>query len=154
MRSAGGWRPLPANGVSKQCAGQSASRIAIKEDAMGEVQPFSSRHRIDKGEPRPARAARPAQNRQPLPAAAQKQPDAGPAPALTARLDAELQAHTEAAIQTFRSSFAAALAEGSPAARERLRQAAAELMRAAARMTIVLERTNAGGKRARFDATH
>jgi hypothetical protein len=134
--------------------GQSAPPIATKEDTMGEVQPFPSReHRIEKGEPRPAPAARPAQNGRRPPAAAQKPPGAGRAPALTAELDAELQAHTEAAIQAFRSSFAAALAEGSPATRERLRRAASDLMRAAARTTIVLDRVNAGGKRPRFAAT-
>jgi hypothetical protein len=72
---------------------------------------------------------------------------------LTAELDVALQAHAEAAIQTFRSSFAAALAEGSPETRERLRRAASDLMRAAARTTIILDRVNAGGKRPRFDAT-
>ena len=114
---------------------------------MGEVEPFPSRqHRIEKGEPRPAPAARPAQNGQRPPAAAQKPRGAGRAPALTAELDTDLQAHAEAAIQTFRSSFAAVLAEESPATRERLRRAASDLMRAAARTTIVLDRVNAGGK--------
>lgn len=64
------------------------------------------------------------------------------ASALTARLDAELHADVEAAIQAFRSSFGAALAENSLVARERLRQAASDLMRVAARTTIVLDRLN------------
>ena len=47
----------------------------------------------------------------------------------------------------FRSSFDAALMEGSPGVRERLRQAAADLMRVAARTTIVLDRVTAGSER-------
>jgi hypothetical protein len=66
--------------------------------------------------------------------------------ALTAGLDAELRADAEAAIQAFRSRFDAALAENVPVTRERLRQAASDLMRVAARTTIVLDRLNAGTK--------
>ena len=68
-------------------------------------------------------------------------------------LDSELYGRAEAAIQTFRSCFDAALAEGSPHERARLRQAASDLMRVAARTTIVLDRLNALGERAaaRFD---
>jgi hypothetical protein len=47
----------------------------------------------------------------------------------------------------FRSSFDAALAEGSPHVRQRLRQAASDLMRVAARTTIVLDRLNASADR-------
>jgi hypothetical protein len=120
---------------------------------MGEVERFpSGRHRIEQTEPRPAPAVRPEQNDERPPVAKQKPSLAGRAPALTAGLDAALQAHSEAAIQVFRSAFSAALSEGSLAACERLREAAADLMRAAARTTIVLDRVNAGGKRARFDA--
>ncbi len=64
-----------------------------------------------------------------------------PAPALPG-LDNELHLRAEAAIEMFRSSFDAALAEGSPGVRERLRQAATDLMRVAARTTIVLDRLN------------
>jgi transposase-like protein len=64
--------------------------------------------------------------------------------ALTAGLDAELHADAEAAIHAFRSSFEAALAENSSATRARLRQKASDLMRVAARTTIVLDRLNAG----------
>jgi hypothetical protein len=63
---------------------------------------------------------------------------------LTAGLDAELHADVEAAIHAFRSSFEAALAENVPATRARLRRAASDLMRVAARTTIVLDRLNAG----------
>jgi hypothetical protein len=70
------------------------------------------------------------------------------ASALTAGLDAELRADAEVAIRAFRSSFDAALAENSPVMRERLRQTASDLMRAAARTTIVLDRLSAGAKRA------
>ena len=74
------------------------------------------------------------------------------ASALTAGLDAELHADAEAAIHAFRSSFEAALAENVPATRARLRQAASDLMRVAARTTIVLDRLNAAvGPAARRD---
>jgi hypothetical protein len=74
------------------------------------------------------------------------------ASAFTARLDAELQADSQAAINAFRSSFEAALAENSSATRARLRQAASDLMRVAARTTIVLDRLNAAvGPAARRD---
>jgi transposase-like protein len=69
------------------------------------------------------------------------------ASALTAGLDAELRADAEVAIEAFRSSFDAALAENLPVTRERLRQTASDLMRAAARTTIVLDRLS-GAKRA------
>jgi hypothetical protein len=68
-------------------------------------------------------------------------------------LDSELYGRAEAAIETFRSCFDAALAAGSPQERARLRQAASDLMRVAARTTIVLDRLNALNERAaaRFD---
>jgi hypothetical protein len=66
--------------------------------------------------------------------------------ALTAGLDAQLHADAEAAIHAFRSSFEAALAENSSATRARLRQTASDLMRVAARTTIVLDRLNAGAR--------
>ena len=68
------------------------------------------------------------------------------APALTAGLDAALRADAEAATEAFRSSFDAALAENVPAVRERLRQAASDLMRVAARATIVLDRSSTGAR--------
>jgi hypothetical protein len=67
--------------------------------------------------------------------------------AFTAGLDDELHDRAEAAIAAFRSSFDAALAEGSPGVRQRLRQAASDLMRVAARTTIVLDRLNANVER-------
>ena len=76
-------------------------------------------------------------------------PDQRPAaPPPTPGLDSELHTRAEAAIAMFRSSFDAALMEGSPGVRERLRQAAADLMRVAARTTIVLDRVTAGAERA------
>jgi hypothetical protein len=72
---------------------------------------------------------------------------AGRTSAFTAGLDDELHDRAEAAIAAFRSSFAAALAEGSPGVRQRLRQAASDLMRVAARTTIVLDRLNANVER-------
>src|SRR5262249_24315904 len=68
--------------------------------------------------------------------------------AVTDGLDSELHQRAEAAIETFRSCFDATLAEGSPQQRARLRQAASDLMRVAARTTIVLDRLNAVGERA------
>jgi Meckel syndrome type 1 protein len=72
---------------------------------------------------------------------------AGKNSAFTAGLDRELHGRAEAAIAAFRSSFDAALAEGSPDVRHRLRQAASDLMRVAARTTIVLDRLNATAER-------
>jgi hypothetical protein len=62
-------------------------------------------------------------------------------------LDSVLHTRAEAAIALFRSSFDAALAEGSPDVRDRLRQAATDLMRVAARTTMVLDRLNASNER-------
>ena len=73
---------------------------------------------------------------------------AGRALASSDGLDSELHDRAEAAIETFRSCFDAALAEGSPHDRARLRQAASDLMRVAARTTIVLDRLNALSERA------
>ena len=89
----------------------------------------------------------------------QRMPPASPEPARTAGrtaagsdgLDIELHDRAEAAIEAFRSSFDAALAEGSPRERARLREAASNLMRVAARTTIVLDRLNAISERSRFD---
>ncbi|MBO0735711.1 MAG: hypothetical protein J2P48_03965 [Alphaproteobacteria bacterium] len=74
------------------------------------------------------------------------------ASALTAGLDDELHGRAEAAIEAFRSSFDAALVEGSPSVRQRLRQAASDLMRVAARTTIVLDRLNASAEHASLRA--
>jgi transposase-like protein len=63
-------------------------------------------------------------------------------------LTSELHRRAEAAIDLFRTSFNAALADGSADVRERLRQAATDLMRVAARTTIVLDRVNANAERA------
>ena len=87
------------------------------------------------------------------PIAAAATPAATPAPGAAASapalpgLDRELQLRAEAAIEAFRSSFDAALAEGSPGVCERLRQAATDLMRVAARTTMVLDRLNAIAER-------
>jgi hypothetical protein len=62
-------------------------------------------------------------------------------------LDNDLHDRAEAAIETFRSCFDAALVESSPQERARLRQAASDLMRVAARTTIVLDRLSALGER-------
>jgi hypothetical protein len=70
------------------------------------------------------------------------------ASALAAGLDHELHGRAEAAIEAFRSSFEAALTESSSSARLRLREAASDLMRVAARTTIVLDRLSANVERA------
>lgn len=62
-------------------------------------------------------------------------------------LDSELHGRAEAAIAAFRSSFDAALTEASPHVRQRLREAASDLMRVAARTTIVLDQLNARADR-------
>jgi len=87
-----------------------------------------------------------------LPALTQR--NAGRASAFTAGLDIELHGRAEAAIAAFRSSFDAALAEGSPIVRQRLRKAASDLMRVAARTTIVLDRLNASGEREATRVAH
>ena len=116
---------------------------------MNHLKPLPLRqHRGEKRERQFVPPIKPTPTEQSSIAAPQKLPSAGRAPALTAELDPELQAYAEAAIQTFRLSFDTALAENSPVTRERLRQAASNLMRAAARTTIVLDRLDAGAKRA------
>jgi hypothetical protein len=74
-------------------------------------------------------------------------PDHSPPSPPTPGLDGDLHDRAEAAIEIFRTSFDAALTEGSPGVRERLRQAASDLMRVAARTTIVLDRLNANAER-------
>jgi hypothetical protein len=95
---------------------------------------------------------RPTQAEQRSPPSPQPQPGhpqtPGRASALAAGLDHELHGRAEAAIEAFRSSFAAALTESSSSARLRLREAASDLMRVAARTTIVLDRLSANVERA------
>jgi hypothetical protein len=79
---------------------------------------------------------------------------AGRNSAFAAGLDHELHGRAEAAIAAFRSSFDAALAEGSTDVHHRLRQAASDLMRIAARTTIVLDRLNAIAEREPPGAPH
>jgi len=110
-----------------------------------EPRPVPSEPRPVPSEPRPVPSGqRPVpelqQHRGPLHAASR-------ALASTDGLDSELHDRAEAAIETFRSCFDAALAEGSPHDRARLRQAASDLMRVAARTTIVLDRLNALSER-------
>ena len=128
--------------------GPPTMQITTTKDTMSEVRPFPSRQlRIEKDDPPGAPGARLEQSGQISPLSIHKAPGGGRTSALTAGLDAELQAQAEAAIQAFRSSFSAALGQGSLATHERLRQAASDLMRAAARTTIVIDRVNASGKR-------
>jgi hypothetical protein len=96
-------------------------------------------------DPQPAREA------VPPPISKRSEPTArertgGRSSALTAGLDRDLHDKAEAAIAAFRSCLGAALTESSPDARHRLRQAASEVMRVAARTTIVLDRLSANAE--------
>jgi len=141
--SGGGRDPAPpASG-----AAHGEQRLAPSEPrpVPSEPRPVPSEPRPVPSEPRPVPSGqRPVpelqQHRGPLHAASR-------ALASTDGLDSELHDRAEAAIETFRSCFDAALAEGSPHDRARLRQAASDLMRVAARTTIVLDRLNALSER-------
>src|SRR5436305_1720902 len=118
-----------------------------EENGVGRLVPSEVRPRTGSPvEPRPPREpVTPMFGEQSQPATRQRA--AGRTSAFTAGLDDELHGRAEAAIAAFRSSFDAALAEGSPGVRQRLRQAASDLMRVAARTTIVLDRLNANAER-------
>ena len=136
--SAGGGGRDPAPPASGAAHGE--QRLAPSEQHLPPSEP-----RPVPSEPRPVPSGqRPVpelqQHRGPLHAASR-------ALASTDGLDSELHDRAEAAIETFRSCFDAALAEGSPHDRARLRQAASDLMRVAARTTIVLDRLNALSER-------
>jgi hypothetical protein len=125
-----------------------AARSAPSESRQATFQPVELRPASGPGNA----PERPMPNDQLRPGA-EKQASGGPhktgrASAFTAGLDSELHGRAEAAIAAFRSSFDAALAEGSPHLRQQLRQAASDLMRVAARTTIVLDRLNATAERA------
>ncbi|MBV9686268.1 MAG: sigma-70 family RNA polymerase sigma factor [Alphaproteobacteria bacterium] len=107
------------------------------ESEQAAVRPIEHRPAREPSGPTPGQPSQPAPIRQ----------AAVPARALAGGLDSELHGRAEAAIAAFRSSFDDALAEGSPIVRQRLRQAAADLMRVAARTTIVLDRLNAMAER-------
>ena len=118
----------------------------------GETRPsLTSAPEIRPSDKREVAPVRPITNDRVEPAIAQEQPpstrDTGRASALAAGLDNELHVRAEAAIAAFRSSFNAALAESSPDVRQQLRKAASDLMRVAARTTIVLDRLNATAER-------
>jgi transposase-like protein len=125
-------------------------------EGPGAAQPAPAEIRATSGQPatlRPERdrevsPLRPMPSNQAQPAVHAGSRNTGRASAFTAGLYDELHGHAEAAIAAFRSSFDAALAEGSPHVRQRLRQAASDLMRVAARTTIVLDRLNATAERA------
>ena len=95
--------------------------------------------------------AAPARSEPRIPPASQEPAQTIGRPAGSDGLDIELHDRAEAAIEAFRSSFDAALAEGSPRERARLREAASNLMRVAARTTIVLDRLSALSERSGFD---
>jgi hypothetical protein len=140
---------------------ESASQAPPAQRLNGEIRLVTKRETetADGADPDPTPAAMGLASRQHQPAAEpQPHPDYTRPPgrplASNEGLDRELYGRAEAAIQTFRSCFDAALAEGSPHERARLRQAASDLMRVAARTTIVLDRLNALSERTppRFDS--
>jgi hypothetical protein len=91
--------------------------------------------------------SRPAAPLEGVRAPAEQQAPPPPAAAQLPGLDSALHLRAEAAIEMFRSSFDAALSEGSPVLCERLRRAASDLMRVAARTTIVLDQLSAIAER-------
>jgi transposase-like protein len=119
-------------------ASNSTNKLGIMRDASGSAPPWTA-PLSSAPAPRPAEDDRPA-------AAQPPEPTRSPAAALPG-LDSQLHLRAEAAIETFRLSFDAALAEGSQPVCERLRKAAADLMKVAARTTIVLDRLNATAER-------
>jgi hypothetical protein len=142
-------RQLPATAVRPLTPARPAAAAAAPIAAYA-PEPTPSVPTIGKSEhytPSPVlvRASPPLAAASSAPAGKPDQRPAAPPP--TPGLDSELHTRAEAAIAMFRSSFDAALMEGSPGVRERLRQAAADLMRVAARTTIVLDRVTAGSER-------
>ncbi len=142
-------RQLPATAIRPSARGQSAvaSAAPIAANAPAPTPPARIIGKSERHAPSPVlvRASPPLAAVSSPPADRPDQRPAGPPP--TPGLDSELHTRAEAAIAMFRSSFDAALMEGSPGVRERLRQAAADLMRVAARTTIVLDRLTAGSER-------
>lgn len=113
------------------------------DDRADEIGPAA---RVQQAQPwrrGPETAAPSAERHQP----ASREPAGRRDSAFAAALDQDLHGRAEAAISAFRSSFDAALVESSPGVRHRLRQAASDLMRVAARTTIVLDRLNANLER-------
>jgi hypothetical protein len=126
-----------------------SGRLRIEERRTGELVSGETGPAVQlPAEPGPAHEAVAALVSERSQAAYPKQPGSR-ASAFAAGLDRELHGRAEAAIAAFRSSFDAALEEGSPAMRQKLRQAASDLMRVAARTTIVLDRLNANAERER-----
>jgi hypothetical protein len=160
LRPNGETKPLPPNREKEATGGGNHETPPQTLRLNGETKPSSNRENdpIGGGSHEPDFPASAAVRNEEQPAVElQRHPGysrtTGRASAANDGLDSELYGRAEAAIQTFRSCFDAALAEGSPHERARLRQAASDLMRVAARTTIVLDRLNALSERAaaRFD---
>jgi hypothetical protein len=155
-------RPTP------QALSSIVHRPVLSPEALGNARPTGSRNEELGAARLPADEARSAivQSVEPRTAFSSEQPttDGRPRPvipqqssgsprsggrssAFTAGLDRELHGRAEAAIAAFRASFDAVLAEGSPRLHQQLRQAASDLMRVAARTTIVLDRLTASAER-------
>jgi hypothetical protein len=174
---ANGFRPKPADlagdGTPPKAASSAAGRTAppVTASTPQDARTAMRNERLSLAAARPAlvraRSPEPAANAQspaPLtqevigtppaaPLSASRETGPGPVragampPTAFPGLDDALHLRAEAAIALFRSSFDRALVEGSPDVRERLRQAANDLMRVAARTTIVLDRLNATTER-------
>jgi hypothetical protein len=129
--------PAPPRAVERRGEEHGVGRLVPSEGGSAAGPPLEPRPPREPVTPRYGERGRPA----PPPRVA------GRTSAFTAGLDDELHGRAEAAIAAFRSSFDAALAEGSQDVRQRLRQAASDLMRVAARTTIVLDRLNANAER-------
>src|SRR5271169_6901143 len=126
-------RELPATAIRPIMPGRPTAAPAAPLGA-GAPEPARPERAAGKSEhampsPTPVRAGAPIMSSFRQPAAKLEQRPAAPPP--TPGLDSELRGRAEAAIAMFRSSFDAALADVSPDLRERLRQAAADLMRVA-----------------------
>ncbi len=141
----GDWHAIAA----RYANGESITRIAHSYGCT----PPAIHYILKRAKERPAAVARVAAAARPeVSPAAAPQPAGNPAPApsqaaVAAGLDRDLHSRAETAIAAFRSSFDAALAEGSPDLRRELRRAAADLMRVAARTTIVLDKLSAAAER-------
>jgi transposase-like protein len=142
-------RQYPAIAVGQSAREQRAATAGAPIGAIIPDPPPAPLRRVDKAERDPSsgrvRASALATTTSGLPA---EESGRKPAPSPpTPGLDRELHSRAETAIEMFRSSFDAALEEGSAGVRARLREAAADLMRVAARTTIVLDRATAGAER-------
>src|SRR5215469_7776731 len=129
--------PEPPRGAQPHIRENGVRQAALPDFRPAVAQPLGLRPGRETADPPIGERAQPAAPER----------SSGRASAFAAALDRDLHGRAEAAIAAFRTSFDAALAESSPSVRQRLRQAASDLMRVAARTTIVLDRLNATAER-------